>query len=621
MLPAMRARRTRASLCAAALLVAPLTSCTKNAKTKVELAGEGSGAEPARPGGLESDGAPVDRGPIEKIHVSASLADLGDMLDAASKLVDMWVPREPGAPPADLRAIVSVGLIQEGFGPGFFESLNLDGVHAMQLGFPHEGQANVTGADIDLALALSTIDAKRALDSMPAELRPQPQGQNLWVLVEEDMQLFFRPEADALEVALKVQDLDVAHGLRGQVAVGADEPRVKVQADNIPPVDIDVSDLIPLPARLARTLGSIINETKSVEFGLDFGLDRDLIVRTGAAAPFGRLGLDPIGPATQTPSALAKTLPPDAMLTWVMPWGDPALLHGVLDKQIPVDAIPAPFNKYVAEVVSGTHGVLDQIRAEVLAAAYIEKGQFTLVLAGEVKDEAKAREAMRAVFEAAKKAFGDHIALVGSSPDHSYKVAFKKDAISAGKAKGDLFTVTIPKDMQDSDAGWLVGAKKPQLEVAMIVADGKLVVAIGAGQKTLMRDLGRRLTKQPDDGLEAGGGLALARKLAHGCQYCLALDPVELGEMVLTVIETDSSEPKEVRAAAKAARTKLLGLGLEGEVALALRLDEAEGMFGGGVPKTLLFASADKIKTVVGLFESIEDAREAAWAQASTANP
>jgi hypothetical protein len=33
-----------------------------------------------------------------------------------------------------------------------------------------------------------------------------------------------------------------------------------------------------------------------------------------------------------------------------------------------------------------------------------------------------------------------------------------------------------------------------------------------------MSAIGRRLGKAPDDGLEAGGGLALARKLAGGCQ-------------------------------------------------------------------------------------------------------
>jgi hypothetical protein len=640
----MRARRTgasifsrpgsRASLATAALLGAaaltPLTACNKSRpSTNVSIA-DGEGAGPGEPGRAPGDAADRDvaRSDIQKIQVTASITGVGDMLDAGSQLINMWVPPEPGAPPINLRSQLDVFLVQSGFGTSFLSSFDLDGVHASQVGFPHEGQPGVTERDVDVAVSLAAIDPVRAIESMPAAGQPQPLGNGIWQLVEDNVEVLFRPGQGALEIGLNMESLDLARSLPAKVAVGPSEPRIKATATNIPAVDIDVTELIPLPPDLARTLSSIINETKSVDFAADFGTDRDLIVRTGAKAPFGRLGLDPIGPASQQPSALAKALPGDAMVTWVMPWGDPKLLHQMLDKQIPVGQIPAPFDGYVDEVVAGAHGVLDSIKGEVLATAYIEKGKFTLVLAAEVKDEATARKSVRGMFSAAEKAFQDHIALAGNSPDHKYSVSFKQDTVKVGKGKGDLFTLTVPKDKQDDlrDIAWFVGDKKPQLEIASVVVDGKVIVAIGAGQKNTMATIGRRTGKTPDDGLEAGGGLALARKLAGGCQYCIAMDPVELGEMLFTVLATDKSEPAEVQKAAGKAINELGKLGFEGELAFALRLDDDEGVFGFGWPKSLLFAEPAKVKKVVDFMQSIEEAREKAWAAelppgASTAPP
>lgn len=606
---------SRVALCA--VLVVPLASCTKNKPgTNVTIAdgdsehgaGAGGGAKPG-------DKPDIPRGPIEKIHVSASAVEVGDMLDAASKLVNMWSPPEPGATPVDLRSFIAVMLVQQGFGPGFFESLDLDGVFAAQVGFPHDGQPGVTERDIDVALSLAAINPVRAIESMPAGMQPQPLGDNVWQLVEDDMELLFRAGQNAVEIGLSMELLDVARSLPPGVPVGPKQPRIRVAASNLPSVNIDVSELMPLPPALARSLSEIINEAKSVEAVADFGNDRDLIGRIQANAPFGRLGLDPIGPPMQQPSDLARALPGHAMFVWVMPWGDPKLLHSVIDKQIPVNQIPAPFDGYVGEVLAGTHAVLDTVKDEVLASAYVDKGKVTLVLGAEVKDENAARNSMRKIMTAIEKALKDHIALAGNSPEHKYSVSYKTDAIKLGKAKGDLLTITLPKDMHDEakDMVWFVGDKKPQLEVAMVVADGKLFVAIGAGQKALMSQVGKRIGKSPDDGLEAGGGLALARSLAEGCQYCVALDPVELGEMVFTILANDSSEPAEVHAAAKKAMTSLPKLGLTGELALALRLEQASGVLGFGWPKALLFADPAKIKSVLDMFESVEDARSKAW--------
>lgn len=615
----MRAPHPRAPLRAAlilpvSLVVAAPLACTKNKPgTNVSLAdGEGdqSGIGPAEVAPPERANRPAN---IQKIQLSGSIVGVGDMLDAGGQLLNMWVPPEPGAPPIDLRSFLEVSLVQEGFGPGFLESLDLDGIHAAELAFPHEGQPGTTDADVELRVAMSAIQPVRAIESLPAAMQPQPIGNNVWQLVEDDAKLLFRANQDALEIAMSMADLDVAGGLRQKVSVGANQPRLQIRASNLPPGEIDVSDMIPLPPELSKPLSSILNETTAVEFAADFGTNRDLYGRFGATAPFERLGLDPIGPATQNPSALAKALPGDAMFVALMPWGDPAMLHRILDKQIPVDQIPAPFDGYVDEVVKGMHGVLGQIRSEVLLALYLDsKGQLTIVLASEVSDEKAALKAMREVWGAAEKAFGDHIALTGSSKEHAYSVSFKEGAVKAGKAKADLFTLTVPKSKQAdlADASWFLGSK-PKFEVSTVAVDGKLVVAIGVGHKAFMTELGRSLGK--GEGLEADGGLALARKVTGGCQYCIALDPEEFGAMAFTVYANDPDEPAEVRKAAKDALAKLDKIDLDGQVALALRLDANQGELGFGIPKSLLFAEPAKVKALLELMDSIDAAREAAW--------
>lgn len=612
----MSLRHSGAFLGLATVLAMPLACKGPNTNVKIAEPGSESGEVARAPGGsAQPDAGP--RPPVETIDLSGNLSGVGDMLDAGSKLFNMWSPPEPGAPAINLRDFISLTLIQEGFGPGFFESIDLDGMHAFELSFPHDGQPHATDQDVDLALSMAASNASRAIESMPAELQPQPMGQNMWQLAADDLALFFRAQPAAIEVAMQVEALDRAAGLP---AKASPDPRIHLRAANLPSGDIDVSDLIPIPFG-SRTLSSIANEVEAVELHADFGTARDLTARVEAEAPFERLGLDPIGAPTQKPSPLAQTLPGDAIAVWQMPWGDPKLLHDVLDKQVPVDQVPAPFDGYVGDVMGGAHTLLDAIGDEVLAAPYLDdKGNFSLVLAASVKDEAAARKAVRAMFGAAEKAFGDHIALAGKDPKHKYSVKFKQDGLKVGSHKADVFTLTIPKDKQDDLEGteWLVG-KKPKLEVSVVVAEGQIVLAMGAGQKAFMSRLGRRLgKKRSDQGLEEGGGLALARKLSAGCQYCVAVDPTELGEFVLVLFANDPDEPEAVRKAAKEGLAALRKLNLDGEVALAARFGKGRGALGFGIPQQLLFAKPDEVKKLTDILTSVTDAEDAEAAATST---
>lgn len=90
--------------------------------------------------------------------------------------------------------------------------------------------------------------------------------------------------------------------------------------------------------------------------------------------------------------------------------------------------------------------------------------------------------------------------------------------------------------------------------------------------------------------------------------------------MVFTVVATQSSEPPEVQKAAVKAREQLIKLGIDGEVAFALRLDQDRGSFAFGVPNSLVFPDPAKVKSIIDLTEMIEEAREAAWAKSTSAS-
>jgi hypothetical protein len=607
--------RRLAAILPTTLLLLAAPSCKKDKpSTKVSLSPDDE-SEPSGSGTTTEVIPPRDRGPIAKIELHGSASGIADMLAAGNQLIAAWAPPEPGSPAVDLRALLAMALIQQGFAPGFLDSLALDQVHAFEFAYPQEGQPGTSEADIELAVALSASDPVRVIESLPAGLRPQPLGNNLWQLAVEQLQVYMRANSDAVEIALAMDQLDRAAGLRAKVPAGA---RFRLGASDIPPGDIDLGELLPIGGSV---LTDVLNETSAIELSGDFGSARDLSGRIDVTAPFDKLGLEPIGPATQGPSALAELLPDNAMLAWQMPWGNPRLLHGMIDRQIPVNQIPAPFDAHVADIMKGVHAILDQISKEVVAAAYLDaKQNFTLVLAFELKDEAAARTAWRNVMKTSEKALGEHIALVGNAPEHKYSVAFKEDAVKAGKAKADALTITLSKSLANDPElevlDSLVGRKSPKLEVLGLASGNKMIVAIGAGSRGVMAEVGRKLDKPATDSLEDAGGLALARKLTDGCQYCVAIDPVELMRMVLMIGADDPDNDAAYRKVARDGVTALAKLDLEGQVALAGRFAAQQGVFGMLVPKTLLFVDPAKLTKVIGIFEALDDAEGKAEAKA-----
>src|SRR5690606_40779916 len=125
---------------------------------------------------------------------------------------------------------------------------------------------------------------------------------------------------------------------------------------------------------------------------------RDFAASVGAEAPFHKLGLEPIGAARAAATGLESRLPAEPVFVTTLSWGDPALLHGIVDS-VPMSQVPEPVRPMVEKAMKSAHGLLDQVASDVVFALYIDdkKGQATFVMAADVKDEAKTKAALQGV--------------------------------------------------------------------------------------------------------------------------------------------------------------------------------------------------------------------------------
>ena len=382
--------------------------------------------------------------------------------------------------------------------------------------------------------------------------------------------------------------------------------RIRAHASNLPKDELDPASLLGLgmDARQSKMLAGILAELTQVQFELDIGDDRDVEMALGATAPFAKLGLDPIGAPMQQPSSLAQTLPDGAVAALVLSWGDPTLLHAMIDREVPLNQIPVPFNELAAAGVDGIKSTLNAVRDEVIFAFYLSpKGEATIVLAAKTKDEATTRAALRKLFDTGKRAFDAHLTLVGQDPQQRYTVKYKQDGVRVARHKADQFSVSVPKSMteQTKDLSMFLG-KKQVLEIVSLAADDTAIVAIGAGARRLMTDIGRSLGKTRKSSLESAGGLALARRTTDGCQLCIIVDPIEALATRLQVVNAGN----ETSARSQSLRS-LSKLGSLGQLAFSTVVNPDSALVGFAAPQALLFAAPETTKTVREAWDQLED--------------
>ncbi|WP_434421842.1 hypothetical protein [Nannocystis pusilla] len=589
----------RVALVTTAMVVAPATlGCAKktpppNVVVVDEPQSDGAGAP-----GEGQAGTPTRKPPAGKpLKLRATLHGAGDLMTLVKQTTTAWTPKQPIDPAAQIQAM----LLQMGFGPGLWASLDLAGPFAVDATFYAQDPSN----DLKLAGTLAAVSAKGVMDGMPSGQRPQPLGNGLWELVQGELRVLLREKPKALEFALSNADLERAAGLAEEAGQGR---RLRLRGTDLPPGMLETSAISGLPAGLRRQVLAVLREATAGSLELDAGTDRDLVLQLSADAPFSRLGLSPLGPARTAPTALEAVLPASPALVVAMPWGTPEVLHTALDKGVPLSQIPAPFDVVAKDAIAAAHAVLDQVQSDVVFALYLSpKGEATAVLAANVKDEAGARAAIRGVEQALAKGFAAFDSLTGEDKSAKINFTLKTDGTKAGPVKGDLLTIPVPKNMAKEAADlepFLVGKKK--LEAASFVTGNLAVFTVGAGATKVASDIGGAL-KGRKTSLGADAGLRLARAASQGCHFCVSVDPAALLRLsVLSSAESRGDKARLKKIETGAAAFARIG----GAVGVGVKLDPNLGSLAVGVPKAVLVPSPADAAQLSELFgDKAEPAR------------
>ena len=583
----------------ALLLTAPACTHKKAPPTTVvvddggESQGGGSGvvADPA-------DGSSSKPRPTGKpIQVRASVEGLGDLLALVKQATTAWNPKNP----IDASAWIQAALLQFGYGPGMWNGLDLTGVMAVDTAF----HPDIPTADLRLIGSVAAQNPKAIMEGMPSNRRPQPLGNGMWELLYGELRMLLREQPRALEFALTQPDLDRAAALAKSAAGGR---RLKVYATDLPAGMLSADFVQALPAGLRRQVSGVLREATSASLELDAGTDRDLILELAADAPFERLGLSPLGAARTQPSALEGRLPAGAAIVVAMPWGSPELLHKMVDNMAKqAGQLGGAFEAPVRSVIAASHSILDQVQNDVVFAIYPgPKGETTLLIAADVKDEAAARKAAHEILITANAAVTAFNALGGDKKDASFTVTLKDKGIKSGAVEGELFTLGLPRNMMNDleDARPLLTSKN-QIELTAVVAGGTAVVTIGFNARQLAGDVAGGLKTARKSSLASDGGLVLARTASKGCHFCVGIDPVGFARVaVFADKEMRADKARNKQLAAAAAVVSRIG----GAFGFGLRLEARKGALAGGLKKSLLVLSPADAAQVGKLWESMTPA-------------
>lgn len=520
------------------------------------------------------------------LHVKASVTGLGDVLQLVKLATTAWNPKNP----IDASAWVQAALLQMGYGPGLWNNLDLAGVMAIDTTFHLDSPTT----DLRLVGSLAAQNARGVMEGMPSTQRPQPLGNGMWELVQGGLRVLLRERPNALEFALSAADLERAAGVASEASGGR---RVKVHGSELPRGMLSADAVVMLPAGLRRQVSSVLREATSASLEVDAGTDRDLVLELAADAPFERLGLSPLGQARAQATALEGRLPAGPALVVAMPWGSPELLHKFLDSaQKLVDQLGAgAFTDQGKQAISASHALLDQLQNDVVFAIYVgSKGEFTVVIAGDVKDEAAARKATFEVFSAIKGALAAFNTLGGDKKDASITINLKSGGLKTGAGAGDTLTLGLPKNMakEAEDLKTLLDSKQ-QLELVALVAGGSASLALGADARNLSTQIGQNSGKAAagKPNLAGDGGLGLARLASKGCHFCVGLDLVGLARLVFhskPELRADKAKLKDLEAAAAVVARN------GGALGFGVKLEPKHGAVAGALKKSLLvLAPAD----------------------------
>lgn len=597
---------TRRRLLLAASLAAPLALASCGKKKNTEDTQPPLAPVTAAPTEDAAGGAPGRSEPrpaVERITVSGSVEGIDDMLAGFKKLGESWMPDQATDPKAEIQA----GLLGMGFGPGFFNNIDLDGVHAFTTATPVSGGGP---NDASVSVSVAVVDARKLIENLPQSQRPSPLGEGMWELAIDSTRLLMREQGKELLLGLSTEDIAKAGQLRGQVKPGR---RVRVKATNIPTDDIDpaaVLEEFPGGSELAKQLSEIVKELDAITFETDFGTARDFTAEVGATAPFKKLGLGPIGTPRAAATSLESHLPADPMFVTTMSWGDPALLHKMIDSA-PISQVPDPVKPMVETAIKSAHGILDQIASDVAFALYIDKkGRATFVMAASVKDEAKTKAALQGVHQVIAEGVATQATMAGKSKDSAFAAKLELDGLKVPGGKADHLTITIPKEFQGDVRQAKMFLGKNTLELVSHVSDGTAVLAIGAGAKALVTDVAKTGDKPRKSSLAQHAGLQGLRKSMGGCQICVSGDPLEYFRFRLMLVRDESTDKAVIKEAL--VRMSQLGkLASIGQPGAGVKVEPESAAVGVVVPQATMFAPRASVEKLVEINGFVDDPESA----------
>lgn len=585
-------------LLVAASLVAPLALASCGKKQQEETQPPITDVPPAAV--EEEEPVAAEPAPVaERIVVQGSLEGLDDIFAAFKKFSESYSPEDAADPAAEIQAM----LLGQGFGPGFWTNLDLTGMHTWTLATPVSGGRP---SDTSLAASVAVLDGRKLIDNMPQSQRPNPLGEGMWELMLDTTRVLLREQGQELLLGFSTEDIDAAGKLRGSVRQGA---RFRVRATNIPTDDIDpaaVLDELPADNPLVQKLSEVLKELDAITLEADVGTTRDFGLRVGATAPFGKLGLDPIGKPRGAATALEGRLPADPVFVTSLSWGDPAMLHALV-KKLPMDQVPEPVRPLVEKAVLSTHALLDQVANDVVFAMYLDKkGQATFVIAADVRDDAKTKAALQGVHEVLADGIKTQATMAGGNKDAAFSAKLDLGGLKVGKAKADRLTIKVPNGFKEDVRKARMFMRKDSLDVITHVEQGTAVMAIGAGARTIVTDVAKSLGGSRRSSLAQHKGLEGLRKSMGGCQICVSGDPLAYFRFRLMLLRDDSTDKSLIKKAGEHMYTlsKLASIGYSGA---GVRLADDAGSFGVSIPQTTVFAPRKSVEKLQTVMEFVDD--------------
>ncbi len=596
-LPAMSTRRqlTRSlALPAIALLALSPLACKQKTAPEIPLVDDEASAPVAEIDEVPDVLAAPEPEPLPSVHVRASARSFDDIFALVKASTGAWTGE-----PFDVDAQAQAMLLQMAYGPGLWSSLDWSGLMAVDFQIPLAEDS--LASDFRAYGSLASTNARTLVDSIPEGSRPQPLGDGTWEMLSDNLRVLLREQPAALEFAFVTPDLDRAAGLPAATPASA---RFTVVADTIPENWLDARDFIDLPesSQAMRQLSTVVASISELSFVFDAGTERDLKLGIEARAPFQKLGLSPLGPPRLRPTSLEASLPGSPFAVITMSWGSPELLHKTIDRSVPMDQIPAPFDKLTRTALGGAHSLLDQIQDDVAVAFYLTRsGRVAVLMAAKVRDEAAGAKALRDITDSMVQGLESYSELVGGSAEASIKMTFKSGGGRLGRSKGDLLRIRAPKNMaQEAKRTAFLLSKKKEFEVLTGVVNGVAMLAIGGGTSELWAD------KQAGT-LAEDRGLAQARIASTGCQLCLSIDPVGITRLIATIAR-DRSEDSKITKDYSKVLGNLKKLGDIGNIGLGLRLQDERGALALGMPRRLLLPNPAVATKATALFDRVWDA-------------